>query len=101
MVANITSQMGSIDDNKSGGSYAYRASKAAQNMISKSLTVDLAPSKIIILCLHPGWVQTDMGTMSAPITTLTSVSGLLDVIQKSDLSQSGQFINYAGKVLPW
>lgn len=93
--------MGSIDDNKSGGSYAYRSSKAAQNMLSKSLSVDLAPSKIIILALHPGWVQTDMGTKSAPITPLTCVTGLLDVIHKSDLSQSGAFINYAGKVLPW
>ncbi|XP_017461160.1 PREDICTED: C-factor-like, partial [Rhagoletis zephyria] len=62
IVANISSQMGSIDDNKSGGSYAYRSSKAAQNMISKSLSVDLAPSKIIILALHPGWLQMDMGT---------------------------------------
>lgn len=93
--------MGSIDDNGSGGSYSYRSSKAALNMISKSLSVDLAPSKIIILALHPGWVQTDMGSKNAPITTLTSVTGLLDVIAKSDASKSGAFINYAGKVLPW
>lgn len=93
--------MGSIDDNKSGGSYAYRSSKAAQNIISKSLSVDLAPSKIIILALHPGWVQTDMGTKIAPTTPQESVRGLLDVIQKADQSQSGAFISFAGKVLPW
>lgn len=93
--------MGSIDDNKSGGSYAYRSSKAAQNMISKSLAVDLAPSKIIILMLHPGWVQTDMGTSIAPTTPQQSVSGMLEVIKGSDQSQSGAFINFAGKVLPW
>ena len=93
--------MGSIDDNKSGGSYSYRSSKAALNIISKSLAVDLHSSQIIILALHPGWVQTDMGTVNALITPTTSVTGMLDVIQKSNLSQSGSFINYAGKNIPW
>lgn len=99
-MANITSLMGSIADNGSGSHYAYRASKAGLNIISKSLAVDLAPDNIIVLPLHPGHVKTDMGG-NGKIDTFTCVSGLLNVINNSDISKSGSFFNYDGKPLPW
>lgn len=100
MVANITSLMGSIADNGSGNHYAYRASKAALNMVSMSLAIDLKPHNIIVLPLHPGHVKTDMGG-NGKIDTFTCVSGLLSVIDNSDISKTGSFFNYDGKPLPW
>lgn len=93
--------MGSVEDNGSGGHYAYRASKAALNMMSKSLAVDLKASNIIVLPVHPGHVRTDMGGPSGKIDTYTCVNGLLQVIRDADLTKTGQFLNYDGKVLPW
>ncbi len=68
--------MGSIDDNTSGGRYAYRSSKAALNMVTKSLAVDLAPRGISAIVLHPGWVQTDMGGSNASTSVEKSVAGM-------------------------
>jgi len=81
-VVNITSKMGSIDDNTSGGCYPYRTSKTALNMVTKSLAVDLKPQGILVFVLHPGWVLTDMGGKNALITPETSVSGMLNTILK-------------------
>lgn len=97
----MTSLMGSIADNASGDAYAYRASKAALNMIAKSLSIDLAPERITVAVLHPGWVRTDMGGPSAPLTVEESVRGLLRVIDGLDRSQSGRFFDYEGDELPW
>ena len=63
----ISSKVGSIADNSSGGSYIYRSSKTALNMAVKSLSLDLSGKGVICLMLHPGWVQTDMGGASAPL----------------------------------
>lgn len=98
-VANITSQMGSITDNSSGGYYAYRMSKAALNMFTKSLSLD--EPQMVVLSLHPGWVQTEMGGAGATITAETSAQGLLALIQDSNLAKSGQFMNYQGEELLW
>lgn len=95
----ITSMMGSIADNTSGGSYAYRASKSALNMIHKSLTVDHA--WLTSAVIHPGWVQTNMGGSSAPTTTEHSVNGIWKVIEGLSLKDSGIFKTFEGKVLPW
>lgn len=100
-IATLSSKMGSLDDNTSGGSYIYRSSKAAVNMVMKSLSVDLQPLGITIVTLHPGWVQTEMGGSNALIDTQTSVSGLRKVIAQATLNTTGQFIAYDGQPIKW
>jgi len=100
-IALITSLMGSIDDNRSGGSYAYRMSKAALNMAGKSMSVDLAADDIDVILLHPGWVRTDMGGSSARISTGESVSGMMKILDKLDASISGTFWHTNGQELEW
>jgi len=97
----LSSKMGSLDDNTSGGSYIYRSSKTAANMVMKSLSIDLQPYGISVAVLHPGWVQTEMGGPGALIDAQTSVSGLRQVIANLNLANSGQFIAYDGKVISW
>jgi NAD(P)-dependent dehydrogenase (short-subunit alcohol dehydrogenase family) len=100
-IAFLSSMMGSIADNTSGGSYIYRSAKAGLNQAVKSLAMDLVKEQFIVLPLHPGWVQTDMGGPNAMIDTKTSVNGLLQQIQTSGLSDSGKFLNYDGKTIAW
>ncbi len=100
-IATLSSKMGSIDDNGSGESYSYRASKCAVNMVMKSLSIDLKPYGICAVTLHPGWVQTDMGGNNALINTHTSVTGMRNVIADLNLSNTGQFIAYDGKAINW
>ncbi|MES2636390.1 MAG: SDR family oxidoreductase [Pseudomonadota bacterium] len=100
-IATHSSKMGSIDDNSSGESFIYRSSKAAVNMIMKSLSIDLKPYGISVVTLHPGWVKTDMGGPHALINAQTSVSGLRDVIDHLSLSSTGKFIAFDGKSIPW
>ena len=100
-IATLTSKMGSIEDNTSGESYSYRASKTAVNMVMKSLSIDLKPYGISVITLHPGWVQTDMGGSNALISAQTSVSGLRKVIEDLSLDTTGKFIAYDGKAMPW
>lgn len=100
-IVNITSKMGSMDDNTSGGAYAYRASKTALNMLTKSLAIDLAPRGISTIVLHPGWVQTDMGGPNALISVEQSVTGMRQVIERIKLKDSGKFYGYDGKEIPW
>lgn len=100
-IVTLSSKMGSLDDNTSGGSYIYRTSKVAANMVMKSLAIDLKPYGISAAALHPGWVQTEMGGPDALIDTRTSVSGLRRVIESLNLENSGQFIAYDGKVINW
>lgn len=97
----ISSKVGSIADNSSGGSYIYRSSKTALNMAVKSLSLDLSGKGVITLLLHPGWVQTDMGGASAPIDAVTSVAGMRAVIDRADVADTGRFFNYDGNELPW
>lgn len=100
-VVNVTSQMGSIADNTSGGSYAYRMSKAALNMGFKSFAIDTQPKGVTSLVLHPGWVQTDMGGPNALITTEQSVEGMLKTIDEATLAQSGNFYGWKGNTIGW
>lgn len=97
----MTSKMGSMTDNSSGGEYIYRSTKTALNMVVKSLSLDLQPFNIIVAALHPGWVRTDMGGPNGLIDTKTSVAGLRKVIAGLDRAQSGEFIAYDGKLVPW
>jgi NAD(P)-dependent dehydrogenase (short-subunit alcohol dehydrogenase family) len=100
-IATISSKMGSLDDNTSGGCYLYRSSKAAVNMVMKSLSLDLADRGIKAVILHPGWVQTDMGGPNALITPEQSVSGMRRVLSGVKHEDSGGFFAYDGSSVPW
>ena len=93
--------MGSIAANEAGGHYAYRSSKAAVNAVMKSLSIDVKAKGVIVVLLHPGWVKTDMGGQSAPLTPQRSVQGLRTVIAGLRLEQSGKFLSYDGSTIPW
>ncbi len=97
----ISSLMGSIADNNSGGSLLYRTSKAALNAAMKTLAIDLGKYSVGVLTLHPGWVKTDMGGSNALIDVTESVAGMRAVIDGFTLPQSGCFVNYTGKTMPW
>ncbi len=101
VIANITSRMGSIADNGSGGWYGYRASKAALNMLNASLALDLADQGIIAVVLHPGWVRTDMGGSGATLSVERSVEGLLAVVEGLSPEDSGRFLSWDGEKVPW
>ena len=100
-IANITSRMGSIADNDSGGRYGYRASKAALNALSKSLAIDLKPQGIAVAILHPGWVQTRMVNFSGLVTPNDAALGLQARIDGLTLENSGGFWHANGEQLPW
>ena len=97
----LSSQLGSIEDNTSGGMYIYRSSKTALNQVVKSLSVDLKPMGITVISLHPGWVKTDMGGPNAPVSIDESIKGMMKVIDTTDIRNTGTFLNYDGKRLPW
>ena len=100
-IANITSRMGSIADNDSGGRYGYRASKAALNAFGKSLAVDLKTKGIAVALLHPGYVQTRMVNFSGLISPEESARGLADRIEQLSLENTGSFWHSNGDELPW
>lgn len=100
-LVHVTSGMGSISDNTSGGYYAYRMSKAALNMMSRSLAVDLRGEGITSVVINPGWVQTAMGGASAPTPVDESVRGILREIDRATLADSGEFLNWRGNRYAW
>ena len=100
-VANITSRMGSIADNDSGGRYGYRASKAALNAFGKSLAMDLAPRGIAVVQLHPGYVQTRMVNYGGLITPEEAAAGIAERIAALSLATTGTFWHSNGQPLPW
>ncbi|PSB12809.1 short-chain dehydrogenase [Pleurocapsa sp. CCALA 161] len=98
----MTSRMGSIEDNTSGGSYGYRMSKVALSMAGKSLSMDLKPQKIAVAILHPGLVKTRMtGFTNSGITPECAVKGLLARIDELNLENTGTFWHSNGEILPW
>ncbi len=101
-IALLTSRMGSIADNSSGGSYGYRMSKVALSMAGKSLSIDLKPLGIAVAILHPGLVQTRMTNFTTSgITPEVSVMGLLARIDALTLENTGSFWHSNGELLPW
>lgn len=100
-IANITSRMGSIADNDSGGRYGYRASKAALNAIGKSLAMDLAPRGISVIQLHPGFVKTRMVNFGGLIAPEEAAAGIAARIAALTLETSGTFWHSNGEPLPW
>jgi NAD(P)-dependent dehydrogenase (short-subunit alcohol dehydrogenase family) len=101
LIVTLTSGMGSIADNTSGGAFAYRSSKAAVNMVVRSLAMDLAPRGITCVVVNPGWVRTDMGGSHATLTPAESVKRLRDLIETLGPAQSGKFYNHDGREYPW
>jgi NAD(P)-dependent dehydrogenase (short-subunit alcohol dehydrogenase family) len=100
-IAFMSSRLGSIADNTSGGFDLYRASKAALNSMVRSFAVTAAkPLGVNVLCLHPGWVRTDMGGPHAPLSIEESVQGLANVLE-SKRSADLQFLDYSGAPIPW
>lgn len=130
-VVNITSILGSITENNTGGYYPYRCSKvrydyvfplfillllllfaficlflfycaqAALNSATKSLSIDLKPYNIIATCIHPGWVKTEMGGPNAPVEVVDACKSIIQTIGNLNESHSGAFLNSDGTVLPW
>ncbi|OEY65374.1 SDR family oxidoreductase [Marinobacter sp. X15-166B] len=100
-IANITSRMGSIADNDSGGRYGYRASKAALNAFAKSLAIDLKPNGIAVAVLHPGFVKTRMVNFGGLISPEESARGLAARIAELNLDNTGSFWHQNGELLPW
>lgn len=101
VIANMSSKMGSSADNTSGGCYAYRASKAALVIVSKSMAVDLHGHGVRVITLHPGWVRTDMTDHTGLIDVAQAVAGLTRVIGDAGRYAPGAFVAYDGKVVPY
>lgn len=101
LIVALSSLMGSIADNNSGGSILYRSSKAALNAAMKTLAIELESSGIGVLIFHPGWVKTDMGGPNALIDAATSVAGMIKQISGFKLSGTGSFLKYDGTPMPW
>jgi len=101
VIACMSSKMGSMDDNTSGGSYIYRSSKAALNAVVKSMSVDLADKGIKCVALHPGWVKTDMGGSNAEITTKECVASVFNTLLSLKAEDSGRFIDIDGLDIAW
>jgi NAD(P)-dependent dehydrogenase (short-subunit alcohol dehydrogenase family) len=101
LIVTLTSGMGSIADNTSGGAIAYRSSKAAVNMVMRSLAIDLAPRDITCVVVNPGWVQTAMGGEGAKLTPAESVTRLRHLIDNLGPADSGKFFNHDGREYAW
>ena len=97
----ITSRMGSVEDNTSGGYYGYRMSKAAVNIAGKSLAVDLRERGIGVFLLHPGYVATDMTDHQGSVSAERSAAGLVARMDELTLEQSGSFWHQEGYALAW
>ncbi len=98
LVVNVTSQLGSIARNE-GGSYGYRASKAALNMFTSCMAKE--HKDVTFIAMHPGWVQTDMGGKNAPLKVEESVSSMLLALERVGTADSGSFLNFDGTTIPW
>ncbi|CAG0948316.1 C-factor [Phycisphaerales bacterium] len=101
LVVNISSQLASIANNTGGSSYAYRASKCALNMLTTCLANEFRGEGLCFVAMHPGWVKTDMGGPQAPMTPEQSVGWMVKTIDGLSMAESGRFLNYDGKGLPW
>lgn len=100
-IAIISSTSDSLTQKSSGGGYSYCSSKSALNMLTRTLAFDVKSDRIVVAAFHPGWVRTDMGGSSAPLSPKESVKGILDVAARLTLSDTGGFYYYDGREAPW
>jgi NAD(P)-dependent dehydrogenase (short-subunit alcohol dehydrogenase family) len=100
-IVNMTSGYGSVSNNTSGYPYYYSASKAALNQLTRCLAADVRKRKIVAVVLNPGWVATDMGGKSAPLSPREAVTSLIDVIEGLTMKENGQFLNRLGEKEDW
>lgn len=99
---NVTSDAGSIEMTKqSAYHYSYKASKAALNMITRCLATDFRADGVIVISIHPGWIQTDMGGPHATLTPAETIPTMMNVIDDLTMDDSGSFLNWDGKPVPW
>jgi NAD(P)-dependent dehydrogenase (short-subunit alcohol dehydrogenase family) len=101
LVANLSSRMGSITDNRSGDYYIYRSSKASLNAVVRNMAQDLAPRGIKVVALHPGWVKTDMGGLAGELDPVHSVERMRALLARLHLSDSGGFFDVDGTLIQW
>jgi NAD(P)-dependent dehydrogenase (short-subunit alcohol dehydrogenase family) len=102
VLVNITSSNGSIIKRNQKGKYGYCTSKAALNMITKILSIELRDSNILAIALHPGWVKTSMTAgENAPMEPFESIIGMIEVINSLEMKDSGKFLDWQGKEIPW
>ncbi|XP_067824017.1 C-signal-like [Heptranchias perlo] len=104
-IINITSLLGSIEKSRENFRcyhlYPYRISKAALNMVTLCLSEDLKQYQILCTAIHPGWVQTDMGSTMAPLTVTYSVSSMMKVLASLSENDTGKYLDWEGKAIPW
>lgn len=100
-IVHVTSKMGSVADNHTGGWWAYRISKAALHMVCANMAHELRERGVATMVIHPGWVRTAMGGGMAPLGTEESVVAMIDVIEGLETADSGCFRDYTGAVVPW
>jgi len=101
LAVTLTSSMGSLTENTSGGSIAYRSSKAAVNMVMRSAAIDFAPRGVACVLINPGWVKTDMGGPGASLTPEESVTASKRLIETLGSAESGKFFDYDGREHAW
>jgi NAD(P)-dependent dehydrogenase (short-subunit alcohol dehydrogenase family) len=101
VLAFMSSRAGSVAEESSGRRILYRASKAALNALSRSFVAGSRGRRITVLCMHPGWVRTDMGGSEAPLDVATSAAGLADEIEKRAGTMAHAFVDYQGTELQW
>ena len=100
-IVSISSNMASLAHTTSGGNYTYPASKTALNMLMRALAFDVIGFGIVTVVITPGWVQTDMGGLGAPLTPTESVRGMLEVIDNITEHDAGRFFEWNGAECPW
>ena len=100
-ILNISSLSGSVGAKTSAGDYAYSASKAALNIMTRALAAELAPRGIIVIAITPAWVRTEMGGADASLGPEESVRGMLAVADRLTAADAGRFVDYAGEDQPW
>lgn len=100
-VVNMSSDTGSISRMAHSGNYSYPASKAALNMLTRCLAAELRADGVIVISVHPGWIQTDMGGSDAPRKPADTLPSMMRCIDELTLADSGIFLNWDGSIVPW
>ncbi|MEH6456591.1 MAG: SDR family oxidoreductase [Cocleimonas sp.] len=101
IIGSMSSKMGSISDNSRGGSYAYRSTKTALNMVMMNAAHDLKAKGIAAVILHPGWVRTDMGGPNGELSVEESATSLRNILTNASIEDTGKFFDIDGSIIPW